>query len=124
MAEFRKHFLRSGIKPHQVNPRDLVSVLVDVRPVLDLTRESVRLTHGIHTEAELTGDSDRHLARCRAIARRAVEAGFRAIRAPSAALPGSHVLLLYPESTAGHCQLRDGPDRLALNYGRSPLLKI
>lgn len=122
LAEFRKHFLRSGLKPHQVNPRDLVSVRVDVDPVLNLTQAAVRITYGIHDEGELTGDSARHLARCRALARQAVRAGFRAIRAPSAALRGAHVLLLYPESVAGRCRVHNGSDRLAINHGRSPLL--
>jgi RES domain-containing protein len=123
LAEFRKHFVQTGLgaAPGMLRPRDLVSIEVTVEPVLNLTRASVRQAVGVDAGL-LTGDEPHCLSTCRRLALTAVEEGYRAILAPSAAAPGERTLMIYPESHAGRLTLRNGPDRLPINYGSHPLL--
>jgi RES domain-containing protein len=95
-------------------PRDLVSVQVDVEPVLDMTDPQVRARYGV-TEADIRGTG---YSACHRVVRQAVlHDGFRAIRAPSAAVDGVVNLMIYPESHEGRLRYVDGPDRIAINYG-------
>lgn len=99
-------------------PRDLVSVKVDVEPVLDLFDPEMVERY------ELTGS--RMLGRGYGFTHQAVRQavlhdGFRAIRAPSAAVDGVVNLMIYPESHEGRLRYFDGPDRLAINHGPAPL---
>jgi RES domain-containing protein len=123
IGEYRKHFDWSGLgAPGTIKPRDLVSLLVDVEPVLDLTDPAVLERLEIENPDVLIGDTARHLAICRRIARNALQDGYRAIQAPSAAAAGEGTLLIYPESEHGRLLLRNGPDRIPLNYGPDPLV--
>jgi RES domain-containing protein len=122
IAEYRKHFAIAGIAAGgRPRPRDLVSILVDVSPVLNLTDarvlEDLRLS-----SAALTGPRHTAYPLCHRVAKDAVAEGYRAILAPSAAQEGERVLLVYPESSQGRLLLRNGPDRIPLNYGAHPLL--
>jgi RES domain-containing protein len=100
------------------SPRDLVSVLIDVEPVLDLTDPVNQARYGITREAML---SSRYTA-CHRVVRRAILTdGFRGIRAPSAAAPHELNLMVFPENQSGRLLTSDGPDRLPLNHGRAPL---
>lgn len=113
IAELQKH-TSEYLAPLR---RDLVSLEVDVAPVLDLTSERVRTRLGVALP-DLTGDRTADLAACRALARRHVLHGtFRAILAPSASLPGAANLMIYVESTGGIRLLTNGPDRVALTPG-------
>lgn len=97
--------------------RDLVSIDVSVGPVLDLTCPDVLRRVGADPTI-LTSDEPRHLARCRAVAAGAVLSGeYRAILAPSAALPGGTNLMIYVESRAGRLELANGPDRITITPG-------
>jgi hypothetical protein len=116
LAEYDKVVLSHPAYRHR--PRDLVSVVVDVEPVLDLTDPAVQARYGI-TLAQIR--SARYGA-CRHVVRRAVLVeGYRAIRAPSAAAINEINLMAYPESQHGRLFTSDGPDRIPLNYGPSPL---
>jgi hypothetical protein len=122
VAEYRKHFADAGIAGGgRPRPRDLVSILVDVSPVLNLTDDGV-LKELRLSSAALTGPRHTAYPLCHRVAREAVAARFRAILAPSAACEGERVLLVYPESSHGRLLLRNGPDRIPLNYGTVPLV--
>jgi RES domain-containing protein len=99
-------------------PRDMVSLQVDVEPVLDLADPDLQRAFGI-TSAELASPA---YTACHRVVRHAVlKAGFRAIRAPSAAAPGEMNLMIYPESAEGRLRYQNGTTRLAINYGPTPL---
>jgi hypothetical protein len=100
-------------------PRDLVSIEVTVRPVLDLTELAIQARYAASLE-KMTGDSDEELEQCRQLADAARGEGFRAILAPSAAQEVERVLVIYPEGRASDLRLREGPDRLAVNHGPTP----
>ena len=112
-AEFEKHHATYGA-PRR---RDLVSVEVDVGPVLDLTDRRILRAAGIDPEV-LTGDRPWELAACRAIAGHFVLGeGYGAILAPSAARTGESNLMIYLRTTAGIRHLGNGPDRLTITPG-------
>ncbi|MGI9181326.1 MAG: RES family NAD+ phosphorylase [Longimicrobiaceae bacterium] len=117
LAEYRKHLVRNRLQ----KPRDLVSIEVTVRPVLDLTELAIQARYAASLE-KMTGDSDEELEQCRQLADAARGEGFRAILAPSAAQEGERVLVIYPEGRASDLRLREGPDRLAVNHGPTPLV--
>jgi RES domain-containing protein len=123
LAEYRKHFLANAfdVAPGVLAPRDLVSIDVRVEPVLDLTRPRVRAAFGVTLE-QLTGDGRADLAACRRVAWNAFRLGHRAILAPSAAQEGEPTLMLYIESQHGRLTARNGPHRIPINHGPSPLL--
>lgn len=112
IAEFEKHYAEYAAPAE----RDLVSVDVQVSPVLDLTNPTVRSRLGVDQQT-LVGDTATDLAKCRAMAKRWVGNGGAAILAPSAALPGAVNLLIYLESTAGIATLNNGPDRVRITHG-------
>jgi RES domain-containing protein len=109
--------LASERPAYAATPRDLVSLHVNVEPVADLTEPAVRERYEI-APADLVSPD------CRAC-HRAMHAilrdGYRAIRAPSAAAPGEVNLLIYPERTDGRLLLSNGPHRVPINHGSSPL---
>ena len=104
-----------GLASSDAEKKDLVSILVRVEPVLDLTDRSVRRRYGVSL-AMLTGDSDESLETCRSIADLARAQGYRAILSPSAALRGAANLNIYLEGRAANLRLREGPSREPLNY--------
>jgi RES domain-containing protein len=113
IAEFHKHLAEYNAPQR----RDLVSINVSVRPVLDLTNPRIVRRLGIDAGL-LTGDSQRALVTCRAIARQHVLHGpFRGILAPSAALDNEVNLMIYIESTNGIQSLENGPDRITIGPG-------
>jgi hypothetical protein len=95
---------------------------VRVHPVLDLTEERTRVHYGTHLEA-LTGDAESDLEACRTLADRARLDGFRAMLAPSAAQVGERILAIYSEGRAADLWLREGVDRLPVNYGLTALIR-
>lgn len=97
-------------------PRDLVSLLVDVTPVLDIADPDHRDRYGIHLD-QVRGDRPADIAACHRVVKQAVlRDHYRAIRAPSAAADGEVNLMIYPESGHGRLRLTDGPTRIPLNY--------
>lgn len=117
LAEYDK--IVQGDPAYRHRPRDLVSIRVDVDPVLDLLDPALR-DHYEVSEDELVAST--HTA-CHWIVRRAVlQEGYRAIRASSATeLREERTLMLYPERSGGRCNLSNGPDRLPINHGADPL---
>lgn len=112
LAEYEK--LARSEPGYAARPRDLVSVHVDVEPVLDLTDPDLQAVYGITADQLIGG----RYAICHRVVRRAVlRDGYRAIRAPCAALHGQLNLMIYPESQHGRLRYYDGPDRRAINYG-------
>jgi hypothetical protein len=103
---------------YATRPRDLVSIQVDVEPVLDLCDPEVQLRYEI-TDRLMRG---RSYAWCHRVVNEAIlRDGYRAIRAPSAAVDGVVNLMIYPESQDGRLRYSDGPDRLPINHGPAPL---
>jgi RES domain-containing protein len=116
LGEYDK--LAAGEVGYGSRPRDLVSIRVDVQLVLDLLDPEVRERYAIANDDIVAG---RYTA-CHRVVREAVlRDGFRAIRAPSAAVPGEMNLMIYPESQHGRLRYADGGSRIAINYGPSPL---
>jgi RES domain-containing protein len=117
LAEYEK--LAREEAGYASRPRDLVSIHVDVAPVLDLTDPRVLATLGVAPSAMIA----QGYAACHRIVRRAVlKEGFRAIKAPSAAGAGEVNLMVYPESQHGRLRYGNGPDRRAINYGPALVL--
>ncbi|HST62042.1 MAG TPA: RES family NAD+ phosphorylase [Longimicrobium sp.] len=116
LAEYDK--LANGEPGYATRPRDLVSIQVDVEPVLDLGDEDVRARYGV-TERQLLGAG--YGSSHRVVREAVLRDGFRAIRAPSGAVEGVVNLMIYPESHAGRLRYSDGPDRLPINHGPAPL---
>ncbi|MEJ7809783.1 MAG: RES family NAD+ phosphorylase [Gemmatimonadaceae bacterium] len=117
VAEHRKAAHHAGLDPRETEPRDLVSILVTVAPVLDLTDARVRRRYQV-TLAALRGDDEGDLETCRMIADIARAEGYRAILSPSAARRGAQNLTIYLEGRAAKLRLVEGADREPLNYDR------
>jgi RES domain-containing protein len=110
-AELFRHFVDDGVDPFEVKRR-VGRVSVDPH-VLDLTDKMTRSHLGVN-EADLVSDD---YAITQTIARAARDAGFDAILAPAAALPGCQTLAVFtqalPNITAERSEVRQPPPRLA-----------
>jgi hypothetical protein len=110
-AEFFRHFLDDGVDPFEVRRR-VGRVAVELH-VLDLTDTTTRSHLGVD-EHDLLSD-DGVITQIIATAARA--AGFDAILAPAAGLPGCTTLAVFahalPGVTAERSQIRQPPPRLA-----------
>jgi RES domain-containing protein len=113
LAEWAKYLRAAGVPPEASAPRDLVSLEMQVEPVLDLTSPAVRRKLRIQL-ATITGDSPEDLEVCRSIADLARQQGYVAILSPSAALRGSTNLNLYVDGRADHYLLGEGSHRLSV----------
>jgi RES domain-containing protein len=112
-AEYDKHFGVTGSTPDARTRRDLVSLLVDVGPVLDVTNEDVCTRLQI-TRAALCADTEEAIELCRSIATWARDQGHRAILAPSAAMDGAQNLMIYVDGPAHQLHIDVGPNRIPL----------
>jgi RES domain-containing protein len=87
-------------------------VIVDSLTVLDLTDDDICSQLGV-TSADLIGND---YGRTQAVGEAAAKAGFDAILAPSAALPGRLTLVVFPAGmshlTASPSRVRQPPPRL------------
>ncbi|MDP2481161.1 MAG: RES family NAD+ phosphorylase [Candidatus Palauibacterales bacterium] len=110
-AEHAKYLERAGTA--RTRPRELVSIDVDVRPVLDLRDVATRRSLGISL-ARITGDDPADLDACRAVADWARGQGYRAILAPSAASKTGTTLAVYLEGPADELGLEGGRERIAI----------
>jgi len=110
-AELFRHFVDEGIDPFEIRRR-VGRVSVDLQ-VLDLTDEETR-SHLNVDEAELVSDD---YDTAQAIAAAARDAGFDAVLAPAAALPGCQTLAVFvhalPKVDAERSEVRQPPPRLA-----------
>jgi RES domain-containing protein len=109
-AELFRHFTDEGVDPFEVRRR-VGRVSVDLQ-VLDLTDEKIR-SHLNVDEADLVSDD---YATTQAIATAARDAGFDAVLAPAAALPGCETLAVFvhamPKVQAERSEVRQPPPRL------------
>lgn len=92
-AEFLRHFRQPDLDPGEVLRR-VGRVTFDELIVCDLTDPDLRRGLGV-TESDLTADS---LGVCQELAEAAIDAGFEAVLAPSAALPGEHTLAVFGDA--------------------------
>ena len=80
-AEFDRQLALARLRPESVRPRDLATIKVELRRVLDLRDPSVRSALGVNTEELLSDDP----TIARAIGEAAQHLGYEAIVSPSAA---------------------------------------
>lgn len=110
-AELFRHFVDEGVDPFEIRRR-IGRVSVDLQ-VLDLTDKKTR-SHLNVDEADLVSDD---YATTQAIAAAARDAGFDAVLAPAAALPGCETLAVFahalPNVDAQRSEVRQPPPRLA-----------
>ena len=110
-AELFRHFVDDGVDPFELRRR--VGRVYVVLEVLDLTDEAVRTHLGVH-ESDLVGDD---YSVTQSLAAAARDAGFQAILAPAAALPGRETLAVFahalPSVQAERSEIRRPPPRLA-----------
>lgn len=112
MAELRKYreVATASDVAVKFQKRHLVSIRVEVEPVLDLTDPStIRI---LKTDASaFLEDDDGSLAACRTISDFARSQEYRALIAPSAALPGAKNLIIFSDGPSHGLSLEVGPDR-------------
>jgi hypothetical protein len=89
-AELRRQLDRARLLPADLRGRRVASIRVDLGRVLDLRDPSIREALGVTLEGLRTADVDL----TRAIGEAAIEAGFEAVVAPSAAGSG-HAVAVY-----------------------------
>jgi RES domain-containing protein len=110
-AEFFRHFADAGVDPFEIRRR-VGRVSVDLQ-VLDLTDMKTR-SHLKVDETDLVSDD---YAVTQALAAAARDAGFDAVVAPAAALPGCDTLTVFahavPNVDAERSEVRQPPPRLA-----------
>ena len=80
-AEFDRQLALARLRPESVRPRDLATIRVELRRVLDLRDPSVRSALGVNAEELLSDDP----AITRAIGEAAQHLGYEAVVSPSAA---------------------------------------
>jgi len=110
-AELFRHFVDQGIDPFEIRRR-VGRVVVDLQ-VLDLTDEETRSHLGVD-ETDLVSED---YVMGQAIAAAARNAGFDAVLAPAAALPGCQTLAVFVHALstvdAERSEVRQPPPRLA-----------
>ena len=111
-AEYKKYLERENSKISKAKPRELVSIKVNINPVLDFTNKKSSLVPP--SSSFLVGDDPDDLEKCRVLADTARDQGYAAIIAPSAALEGEKILVIYIDGVAGNIQLDEGGKRLLL----------
>ena len=115
IAEYRRVLGSTGLTDDECAPRDLVSIIADVKPVLDVTNPAVYSRIGVGAQ-NLIRDEDEHFEFCRTIADFARSEGYNAVLSPSAASPGDRNLNIYLDARPSDLQLSVGPEREPLNY--------
>ncbi|MCJ7709171.1 MAG: RES family NAD+ phosphorylase [Anaerolineales bacterium] len=110
-AEYHKYLRRAGVVG-ATNPRELVSIEVDIDAIVDLTDSGSSPVPP--TSPFLTGDDPKELERCRSLADSLRARGCAGILAPSSAAPGDKNLAIYIDGIAGNVTLEAGADRLPL----------
>ncbi|MCX6071370.1 MAG: RES family NAD+ phosphorylase [Chloroflexi bacterium] len=112
LAEYRKYYRQRGMANRPKSPRDLVSVEVDLDPVVDLTDPGNGI---VDPKASfLTGDTPQDYDKCQALADDVRAAGYVGLIAPSAAAPGEKNLMIYIDGPAQQIALDDGGDRIPI----------
>ena len=116
IAEYKKILKSAGLSPVDAAKRDLVTIKVNLSPILDLGTERTRRRLSV-TKTQLIGDSPRDFELCRSIADLARSEGYVAIRSPSAAKKKEYNLNIYFDGKASNLDITEGTLREPLNYG-------
>jgi hypothetical protein len=111
-AELAKYRGMAGVSTSALKARDLVSIKVDLKPVMDLTDPAASPVPP--RSAFLTGDSHDDWEACRILADTLRAQGFAGILVPSAAIDGEKNLVIYIDGPARDIKLNDGGDRISL----------
>jgi len=101
-AELLRMAQRRGVVVSDLAPRELVLLRVSLTRVLDLTDPHILSTLGIEPKDLVEND----WSRTQQIARAAREAGFEAVRVPSAAGRGNN-LVIFPDRLVAASQIRE-----------------
>lgn len=112
-AEFEKIRVAFGAAPDDPKHRELVSLIVDLNPVIDLT--NINTSPVSPDAAFLTGDLPQDIEQCRDLADALRAAGYVGIIAPSAAGPGGKNLAIYIDGPASGIYLEDGGERILID---------
>jgi hypothetical protein len=113
LAEYAKYLRQAGIAPGSTRPRELVSILVEISPIYDLTDPAGSLISP--SASFLIGDSEDDLEQCRSLADYIRSQGYAGIVAPSSALPGEKNLIIYYDGLASAIPtLLEGPERFTI----------
>jgi RES domain-containing protein len=118
IAEYRKYLRLAGVVTGTTKPRDLVSILVEISPVLDITDEEASPVPP--TSGFLVCDTPDDLEACRSLADYARSQGYAGLLVPSSALPGEKNLIIYIDGLAGSILLDEGPDRRPIKQALGP----
>jgi len=113
-AEYDKFLSNAGIAPEQDRPRDLVTILADLKLVLNQTSKTGAFVDP--TAPFLTADKPEDWEKCRKLADVSRLEGYGGILAPSAALKGEKNLVIYIDGLARNVALKAGKIRVPLNY--------
>ena len=111
-AEYSKYLEKANINVDRAKPKDLVSINVDIDPVMDLTNKKKSLISP--GSPFLTGDESEDLENCRILADTIREQGFAGIIVPSAALEGEKNLIIFIDGPAGKIKLDESGTRKQL----------
>lgn len=90
-AEFDRQLALARPKPEGVRPRDLASISIELRRVVDLREPAVRRALGVKIEDLVTDDP----TITRALGEAAQHLGYEAIVSPSAAGGPGHVVAIF-----------------------------
>ena len=111
-SEYHKFLRGSNAQNIDRKPHDLVSIAVEIEPVVDLTDNN---SSPISTRASyLTGDDPDDLERCRSLADYLRTQGYIGIIAPSASCEGNKNLIIYIDGPSRNLRLDVGGKRLPL----------
>jgi len=113
-AEYNKFLSNAGMEQEQDRPRDLVTILVDIKLVLNQTSKTDALVDP--ASPFLTGDKLDDWEKCRKLADVSRLDGYGGILTPSAALKGEKNLVVYVDGIARNVDLKAGKTRIPLNY--------
>jgi len=116
IAEYAKMLKSAALSPADAEKRDLVTIKINLSPILDLGTEKTRRRLSV-TKTQLIGDNPRDFELCRSIADFARSEGYTAIRSPSAAKKKEYNLNIYFDGKASNIDITDGTLREPLNYG-------
>jgi RES domain-containing protein len=112
-AEYRKYLSAAGVpKIGLLKPRDLVSLIVEISPVMDF--KDKKNSPVSPKERFLIGDKPEDLEACRSLADTFRAQGYVGILVPSAAQPGERNLIIYIDGPSRNVFLDVGPDRIPL----------
>lgn len=110
-AEYAK-YLRGLGNPEGIRSRELVSIRVRVRPVVDLTDPSASPVSP--SSSFLTGNEPEDLEACRSLADVLRSEGYAALLAPSAAAEGERNLVIYIDGPSRNLDLSPAGERIAI----------